>query len=222
MGQSMSNCTKKMKKWKSSYLILMKLDCTIDILYESMKWHSSSVPISGLEVIKPYFPRLYLPCLSRYLKNYNTIFFTTPRTQALFLQLSWSEAIQIPTLWPLIYYFDYLKTHILWFQSYFYKIKSKINKVRCKRILFIFACVGHNSQLTSAGWGCIEARQISPVIICQFESFKAHYHSFFFIFDEQNHDFDFLINWLLKMTRNRSQEPEQPKLERLCNTDLCT
>ena len=34
-----------------------------------------------------YFRRLYLPCLSRYLKNFNALFFTTPRTPILFLQL---------------------------------------------------------------------------------------------------------------------------------------
>ena len=68
MGQSMSNWTKKMKKWKSPSPILMKLG-TIDVLYVSMKWPnfevavtsrglSSSVSIFGLEAIKPNFRRL--------------------------------------------------------------------------------------------------------------------------------------------------------------------
>ena len=42
-----------------------------------------------------------------------------------------------------------------------------------KRFFWIFACEGHNSWLTSAGWGCVEAGPISPVIIGRFEFLKA-------------------------------------------------
>ena len=119
----------------------------IDVLYGSMKWPkfevavtsrglSSSVSIFGLEAIKSYFQRLYLPCFSRYLKNSNALFFTTPKTPILFLQLFWSEAVLIPTLWPLNFDLDYLKTRILRFFPYFYKRKSQIYKVRCKRNFF--------------------------------------------------------------------------------------
>ena len=151
MGQSMSNWTKKMKKWKSPSPILMKLG-TIDVLYVSMKWPnfevavtsrglSSSVSIFGLEAIKPNFRRLYLPCFSRYLKNSNALYFTTPRTPILFLRPFWSEAVQISILWPLIFDLDYLKTRILRFFSYFCIRKSQMYNLRCKRIFFGYLLV---------------------------------------------------------------------------------
>ena len=150
-GQSMSNWTKKMKKWKSPSPILMKLG-TIDVLYVSMKWPnfevavtsrglSSSVSIFGLEAIKPNFRRLYLPCFSRYLKNSNALFFTASRTPILIFWLFWSEAVQISTLWPLIFDLDYLKTRILRFFSYFCIRKSQIYNVRCKRNFFGYLLV---------------------------------------------------------------------------------
>ena len=147
----MSNWTKKMKKWKSPSPILMKLG-TIDVLYGSMKWPKfevaltsrglgSSVSIFGLEASWPNFERLYLPCFSRYLENLNAIFFRIPRTTILLPQPFWSEAVKIPTLRPLIFDLDYLKTRIFRFFSYFYKRKSQIYKVRCKKNFFGYLLV---------------------------------------------------------------------------------
>ena len=54
------------------------------------------------------------------------------------------------------------------------KSPSQIYKVRCKKnFCWGTACEGHNSQLTSGGQGCVEARPISPVNIGRFEFFKA-------------------------------------------------
>ena len=41
-----------------------------------------------------------------------------------------------------------------------------------KELFWVIACGGHNSQLISAGRGCVEAGPVSPVNIDRFEFFK--------------------------------------------------
>ena len=63
-GQSMSNWTKKMKKWKSPSPILMKLG-TIDVLYGSMKWPNFEVAVTSRGLRSSIlFPALRLSSLT--------------------------------------------------------------------------------------------------------------------------------------------------------------